>query len=163
MCFAPLKENIFKCIHFDFWIKVHICVFISFVSVTKYFVTFELRLSITLIAIGFSPFYFSSNTEVRLKMDSSAESVNNKLKKRKRDQTDWIPNQLDETDWFFVIHLPLTFIPTVADRPPMPSKPFGTSCYICLDDNMTNKAYTNKCWHPFCYPCIKRWAMKRVS
>jgi len=30
-------------------------------------------------------------------------------------------------------------------------------CSICLD-GLTNKCYTDKCWHTFCFECLQRWS-----
>ncbi|XP_025201435.1 E3 ubiquitin-protein ligase Topors isoform X2 [Melanaphis sacchari] len=44
-------------------------------------------------------------------------------------------------------------VPLNTGRPSTPD----TQCSICLDD-LTNKCYSNSCWHLFCFECLKRWS-----
>lgn len=40
--------------------------------------------------------------------------------------------------------------------PERPGTP-DTHCSICLDE-LTNKCYSESCWHKFCFECLKRWS-----
>ncbi|XP_027837429.1 E3 ubiquitin-protein ligase Topors isoform X1 [Aphis gossypii] len=51
------------------------------------------------------------------------------------------------------ITLPRNRLPNPRDRSSSPD----TQCSICLD-GLTNKCYTNSCWHLFCFECLKRWS-----
>jgi len=45
-------------------------------------------------------------------------------------------------------------LPNPRDRSSSPD----TQCSICLD-GLTNKCYTDSCWHLFCFECLKRWSI----
>lgn len=44
-------------------------------------------------------------------------------------------------------------LPNPRDRSSSPDP----QCSICLD-GLTNKCYTDSCWHLFCFECLKRWS-----
>ncbi|XP_026806944.1 E3 ubiquitin-protein ligase Topors isoform X3 [Rhopalosiphum maidis] len=48
--------------------------------------------------------------------------------------------------------------PPNTERPSTPD----TQCSICLDD-LTNKCYSNSCWHLFCFECLKRWSISEPT
>lgn len=39
------------------------------------------------------------------------------------------------------------------ERPRTPE----THCSICLEE-LTNRCYSDSCWHMFCFECLKRWS-----
>lgn len=41
-------------------------------------------------------------------------------------------------------------------RPDRPGTP-ETHCSICLEE-LTNKCYSDSCWHMFCFECLKQWS-----
>ncbi|XP_008180259.1 E3 ubiquitin-protein ligase Topors isoform X2 [Acyrthosiphon pisum] len=47
------------------------------------------------------------------------------------------------------------------NRPTGCSSP-DSHCSICLDD-LTNKCYTNSCWHLFCFECLQRWSNSEAT
>lgn len=49
-------------------------------------------------------------------------------------------------------------LPNPRDRSSSPD----TQCSICLD-GLTNKCYTDSCWHLFCFECLKRWSISEPT
>ncbi|XP_060854615.1 E3 ubiquitin-protein ligase Topors isoform X2 [Rhopalosiphum padi] len=54
--------------------------------------------------------------------------------------------------------------PNTEPGPPNTGRPStpDTQCSICLDD-LTNKCYSNSCWHLFCFECLKRWSISEPT
>lgn len=51
--------------------------------------------------------------------------------------------------------LPKIEIP-INKRPERSGTP-DTHCSICLEE-LTNKCYSDTCWHMFCFECLRRWS-----
>jgi len=42
-------------------------------------------------------------------------------------------------------------------KPPERPRTPETHCSICLEE-LSNRFYTDSCWHMFCFECLKRWS-----